>query len=103
VLPQLFDVSTVSENFNRKKYLLQKYLKDNKRASNISVISFVAELGLDTRHANVIIKEMRRNNNIKIEYIHKDKQKGFYVSDNRWKDHLADIIYIGSLIENHNS
>lgn len=91
--PMLFNLTTISGNFMRVKEHFKKYLKENKRASNVEIIDFVAQNGFETKYAADILREMRDQKLISVEYKTQEKQRGFYVADNNWGDDLATVIY----------
>lgn len=91
----LFDLSTLSGNFVKMKEIFQGFVKDKKQLTNIQIIDFVAENCFVTSYANEILKEMKRQEQISVEYKKSDKTRGFYVADNNWDHDLATIIYRG--------
>ncbi|HBR14968.1 MAG TPA: hypothetical protein DD723_05420 [Candidatus Omnitrophica bacterium] len=91
----LFDLSMTSGNFIRIKEIFQNFIKAKKQLTNIEIIDFVAENCFDTKYANDILKEMKDQNTISIEYKRNDKTRGFYVADSNWDQDLATIIYRG--------
>lgn len=93
--PMLFNLSTISRNFTRIKKEFIKYIKEKKRISNVEIIDFVAQNCFNTKYANEILKEMKGQGLISVEYKKSDKTRGFYVADNNWRDDLATIIYTG--------
>jgi three-Cys-motif partner protein len=93
--PTLFNLSTVTSNYKRIKDLFQNYIKEKSRLTNIETIDFVAQNGFVTKYAREILKEMRKQGVIDIEYKETDKKRGFYVADNHWDEELATIIYRG--------
>ena len=93
----LFDLSVLSGNFTTTKELFQNYIRERKRLPNIEIIDFVAQNCFDTSHASDILKEMKKQGLVEIEYKRKDKTRGFYVSDNNWDEDLATIIYKGGI------
>ena len=93
--PTLFNLSTITGNFVRIKELFQNHIKENKRISNVEIIDFVAQNCFDTKYANDILKDMKKQKLIEIEYNQNDKTTGFYVADAHWDHELAQIIYKG--------
>lgn len=93
--PTLFNLSTITGNFKRIKELFQNYIKDNKKVTNVEIIDFVAQSCFYTRYAADILKEMKAQGTIDVEYKRGDKKQGFYVADNHWDEELATIIYRG--------
>jgi hypothetical protein len=93
--PTLFNLSTVSMNFQRIKEIFQEYIKEKKRASNTEIISFVAQSCFTTKYAREILKEMKKQDMINVEYKKSDKTTGFYVADKHWNEELATVIYRG--------
>ena len=91
----LFDLSTVSGNFTRMKDIFQSFIRGKKQLTNIEIIDFVAENCFVTSYANNILKEMKKQGRISVEYKKSDKTRGFYVADNNWDQDLATIIYRG--------
>lgn len=91
----LFDLSTVSGNFTRAKKILQDFVKEKKRLTNVEIVYFVAENCFDTTDANNILKEMKKQGAVSVEYRRNDKTQGFYVADSNWDQDLATIIYRG--------
>lgn len=91
----LFDLSTVSGNFTRAKKILQDFVKEKKRLTNVEIVYFVAENCFDTTDANNILKEMKKQGAVSVEYRRNDKTRGFYVADSNWDQDLATIIYRG--------
>ena len=89
----LFDLSTVSGNFIRIKEIFQSFIKEKKQLTNIEIIDFVAENCFVTSYAKDILKEMKKQNVISVEYKKSDKTRGFYVADSNWDQDLATIIY----------
>lgn len=93
--PMLFNLSTISGNFTRIKNAFSKHIREKKRISNVEIIDFVAQNCFNTKYANEILREMKEQGLISVEYKKSDKVRGFYVADNNWKDDLATIIYTG--------
>jgi three-Cys-motif partner protein len=93
--PTLFNLSTISGNFARNKKVFLNHIKEKKCISNVEVIDFVARNCFDTKYANDILKDMKKQGDIDIEYKHADKTRGFYVADNHWDEELAVINYKG--------
>ncbi len=93
--PTLFDLSVTSGNFTRIKQVFQNHIKEKKRLSNVEIIDFVATNRFDTKYANEILKEMKKQNLIDVEYKKADKIQGFYIADNHWDEDLAVISYKG--------
>ena len=93
--PTLFDLSTITSNFKRIKDLFKNYIKEKRRLTNIEIIDFVAQNSFVTKYAGEILKEMRKQGVIDIEYKKSDKKRGFYVADNHWDEELATIVYQG--------
>lgn len=91
----LFDLSTVSGNFVRMKEIFQSFIREKGPLTNIEIIDFVAENCFVTSYANDILKEMKKQGRISVEYKKSDKTQGFYVADNNWDQDLATIIYRG--------
>ncbi len=94
--PALFNLSTVTSNFQRTKEFFRKYIKQKKRATNVEIIDFVAQNCFDTKYAAGILKEMKAQEMIDVEYKKSDKKRGFYVADNHWNKELATIIFRGN-------
>lgn len=93
--PTLFNLSTISSNFSKIKDVFRNHIKDKKRISNTETIDFVAENCFDTKYANEILKEMKKQDLVDVEYKKADKTRGFYVADNNWDEELATIVYKG--------
>jgi three-Cys-motif partner protein len=93
--PTLFNLSTVSMNFQKIKEFFQEYIKEKKRVSNTEIISFVAQSCFTTKYVRDILKEMKKQGMIDVEYKRSDKTTGFYVADNHWDEELATIVYRG--------
>lgn len=93
--PSLFNLSTISSNFAKIKDVFRNHVKDKKRISNTEIIDFVAENCFDTKYANEILKEMKKQDLVDVEYRKADKTRGFYVADNNWDEELATIVYKG--------
>lgn len=91
----LFDLSTMSGNFTRIKETLKDFIKEKKQLTNVEIIDFVAENCFDTTYANDILKEMKEQDVVSVEYKRNDKTRGFYVADSNWDQDLATIIYRG--------
>jgi len=91
--PALFNLSTVSGNFKRIKEVFQDHIKKKKRLTNVEIIDFVAQSCFDTTYANDILKEMKKQSLISVEYKKNDKTRGFYIADGHWNEELATIIY----------
>jgi hypothetical protein len=91
--PTLFNLSTITGNFKRIKECFQDYIKEKRRLTNIEIIEFVAQNGFDTTYANDILKEMKKQGTVTVEYKKNDKTRGFYVADTNWNQDLATIIY----------
>lgn len=93
--PTLFNLSTITSNFQRIKEFFQNYIKEKKRATNVEIIDFVAQNCFDTKYAADILREMKTQGMIDVEYKKSDKKRGFYVADSHWNEELATIIYRG--------
>jgi len=93
--PTLFNLSTITNNFKRIKEFFKDYIKEKKKVANVEIINFVAQHGFETKYAAGILKEMKTQGTIHVEYIKPDKKRGFYVADNHWDNELATIIYQG--------
>ena len=91
----LFDLSMLSGNFVRMKEIFLGFFREKKQLTNIQIIDFVAENCFVTSYANEILKEMKTQGKISVEYKKSDKTRGFYVADNNWDQDLATIIYRG--------
>lgn len=55
----------------------------------------MAQNCFDTKYAADILKEMKTQGMIDVEYKRSDKKRGFYVADNHWDEELATIVYRG--------
>ena len=75
--------------------IFQSFIKEKKQLTNVQIIDFVAENCFITSYANDILKEMKKQNQVSVEYKKSDKIRGFYVADNNWDQDLATIIYRG--------
>lgn len=93
--PTLFNLSTITSNFQRIKELFQNYIKEKKELTNVEIIDFVAQNCFDTKYAGQILKEMKARDVIDVEYKKANKKRGFYVADTHWNEELATIIYRG--------
>ena len=93
--PSLFNLSVITGNFARIKESFQNHIKEKKRLSNVEIIEFVAENCFVTKYAGEILKEMKKQGLVSIEYKKSDKTKGFYVADGHWNEDLATIVYAG--------
>jgi len=91
----LFDISPSSKNYKKIKILLKNYIIKKERLTNVEIIDFVAQIGFTTKYANGILKEMKNENLISVKYKKSNKKRGFYVTDGRWNEDLATIIYQG--------
>lgn len=89
----LFDLSTITDNFASAKTALQQLVASRKRLTNVELIDGAARIGLDTKHANEILKDMKKKDLISVEYKKLDKKIGMYVSDNNWDQELATIVF----------
>ena len=93
--PALFNLSTVSSNYAKMKVLLQNHIKEQKQISNVEIIDFAAQCGFDTKYANEVLKGMKKQGLIEVEYKQRDKIRGFYVADNHWDNEIAVIKHQG--------
>ncbi len=91
----LFDLSVTSGNFAKIKQIFQGHIKEKKQLSNVEIIDFAAQNRFDTKYVNEILKEMKNQKLIDVEYKKADKKRGFYVADNNWNEKLAVISYKG--------
>ncbi len=91
--PALFDLSTLSVNFQRIKDVFQEYIRVEKRLSNVEIIDFIAQNCFTTRYVNDILKEMKKQGLVDVEYKTSDKIQGFYVADSHWNNELSIINY----------
>ncbi len=89
----LFNLSTLSDNFVRIKDFLQGYVKEKKILTNIEIIDVVAQKCFTNKYATKILKDMKKQGLIEIEYKTSNKTKGFYVADGNWNKELAVIKY----------
>jgi len=93
--PTLFNLSTITSNFKKIKEFFQAFIRDKKRVTNVEIIDFVAQNCFDTKYAADILREMKTQGTIDVEYKKSDKKRGFYVADNHWDEELATIVYRG--------
>lgn len=93
--PALFNLSIITSNFRKIKECFHDYIKAKRTTSNVEIIDFVAQNCFDTKHAADILREMKRQDIIDVEYKNNNKKRGFYVADNHWNEELATIIYRG--------
>ncbi|MBN1622023.1 MAG: three-Cys-motif partner protein TcmP [Endomicrobiales bacterium] len=91
--PTLFDLSPLSDNFSEKKDLIENYVKDKKCVTNVEIIEFVAINGFTTKYANDILKDMKKQGLIQVEYKDSSKTHGLYISDAHWNNELSIIKY----------
>lgn len=93
--PTLFNLSTITSNFQKSKDFFQSYIKEKKKITNVEIIDFVAQNCFDTKYAGEILKDMKAHGMIDVEYKKSGKTRGFYVADDHWDEELATIIYQG--------
>jgi three-Cys-motif partner protein len=93
--PSLFDIPKMSMNFQQKRKELESFIREKKRLSNVEIIDFVARQCFATNYASDILKDMRKNDLVDVEYMKSDKTRGFYVSDDNWNNIFATIVYRG--------
>lgn len=89
----LFDLSTVSGNYKRSKEIFCNHIKSSKKLTNVEIIEFIAQNCFDTTYANEILKEMKKQDGITVDYKFSNKKKGFYISEGNWNKELVTIIY----------
>lgn len=91
----LFNLSTITSNFNENKEALENYIKEKKSINNIEIIDYVAQIGFPTKYAAQVLRNMKEQDLIEVNYLKKEKTRGFYVADGNWNKQLATIIYKG--------
>jgi len=97
--PSLFPKSTILTTEHRncinefhKKMVVELIKK--KEMFNTDIIEFAVMEGYKPKCANDMLVRLKKENKIKTEYINKIMTKGFYVSEDKYKQKLCKIIYL---------
>lgn len=76
-----------------KKNLMAE-LSKKKEMFNTEIIEFAVMEGCKPKHADELLRELKKDGKIKLEYVDQTKTKGFYVSEGKCDEKLCKIIYL---------
>lgn len=90
----LFQVEHLTKFYGKFSDKLEKYFHEKILITNVEIIEFTVREGAKLRFALDILKELKVNDKIKIKYFLRNKNKGFYISEQNWNKRLCEIEYI---------
>ena len=93
--PTLFTLNKYSDNYAQIKEVLINYIEERNQLTNVEIIDFVAQHCFTNKYANEILRDMKKQRLIDVEYLQTNKTRGFYIADNHWNNKLSIIKYIG--------
>lgn len=90
----LFELDYHTKSYKIFIEQLEEALDRNKKMLNVEIIRFAAREGMRLTHARNVLKELKESGKIRINYLAKDKSRGFFISERYWNKKMCEIEYI---------